>query len=77
MYKSSTSLVVYSYFIFFNAAVNRVAFLISFSDLLLVYRNTTKYFLKNKFIYFWLHWVFVAVHRLLTAVASLVAEHRL
>ena len=27
------------------------------------------------FIYFRLRWVFVAVHRLLTAVASLVAEH--
>ena len=58
------------------------------------------FFLKNKFIYFylfiyfWLHWVFVAarglslvavsggllfilVRRLLTAVASLVAEHGL
>ena len=29
------------------------------------------------FIYFWLHWVFVAVHGLLIAVASLVREHRL
>ena len=54
------------------------------------------YFIKKflKFIYFWLHWVFVAVlglslvvasrgllfvavHGLLTAVASLVVEHRL
>ena len=26
---------------------------------------------------FWLHWVFVAVHGLLIAVASLVADHRL
>ena len=26
--------------------------------------------------YFWLHWVFIAVRGLLTAVASLVAEHR-
>ena len=34
-------------------------------------------FLKiNLFIYFWLRWVFVAVHGL-TAVASLVAEHGL
>ena len=33
-------------------------------------------FLK-KFIYFWLNWVFVAVSGLLTAVASLVAEHGL
>ena len=33
----------------------------------------------NKFIlfifYFWLHWVFVAVHGLRIAVASLIAEH--
>ena len=29
------------------------------------------------FIYLWLHWVFVAVHGLLIAVASLVAEHGL
>ena len=28
-------------------------------------------------IYFWLHWVFVAVHGLLVAVASPVAEHEL
>ena len=37
-------------------------------------------FLKNLFIlfvYFWLHWVFVAVRGLLIAVASLVAEHGL
>ena len=27
--------------------------------------------------YFWLHWVFIAVRGLLTAVASLVAEHGL
>ena len=27
--------------------------------------------------YFWLHWVFVVVHRLLIVVASLVAEHGL
>ena len=33
-------------------------------------------FLKLIF-YFWLSWVFVAVHGLLIAVASLVAEHRL
>ena len=48
--------------------------------------------LKKKIIYFWLHWIFVAVHtgslwlreqgllfvvlRLLTAVAFLVVEHR-
>ena len=31
----------------------------------------------KKFIYFWLHWIFVAVHGLLIAVASLVAERRL
>ena len=30
-----------------------------------------------RFIYLWLCWVFVAVHRLLIAVASLVVEHRL
>ena len=52
------------------------------------------FFFLNKFIYFWLRWVFVAVrglslvavrggysfvavHRLLIAVASLVAEHGL
>ena len=29
------------------------------------------------FIYFWLHWVFVAVRGLLIAVACLVAEYRL
>ena len=29
------------------------------------------------FIYFWLHWVFVAVHGLLIAVACLIAEHGL
>ena len=29
------------------------------------------------FIYLWLHWVFIAERRLLIAVASLVAEHRL
>ena len=36
-------------------------------------------FFKKKylFIYFWLHWVFVAAHELLIAVASLVVEHRL
>ena len=50
-------------------------------------------YFKSHFIYFWLHWglccvrafsgcskqglLFVAVHRLLIAVASLVAEHRL
>ena len=37
-------------------------------------------FFFNKFtylFYFWLHWDFVAVRGLLTAVASLVAEHRL
>ena len=31
----------------------------------------------NKFIYFWLCWVFLAVRGLLIAVASLVAEHGL
>ena len=31
----------------------------------------------NLLIYFWLHWVFVAVRGLLIAVASLVAEHGL
>ena len=50
------------------------------------------YFLKSKFIYFWLHWIsvamlslvvasrgqlLVAVHELLIAVASLVSEHGL
>ena len=43
------------------------------------------FFFFNKFIYFWLLWVFVAAHGLslvaasglLIAVASLVAEHRL
>ena len=43
------------------------------------------YFLKRLFIYFWLHWFFVAAHGLsvvvlcgfLVAVVSLVAEHRL
>ena len=35
------------------------------------------FFYINLFIYFWLGWVFVAVHRLLIAVASLVAEHGL
>ena len=34
-------------------------------------------FLKNKFIYLWLHWVFVALRGLLIAVASLVVEHGL
>ena len=34
-------------------------------------------FFLNKFIYFWLHWVIIAVRRLLIAVASLVVEHRL
>ena len=29
------------------------------------------------YFYFWLHWIFVAVHGFLTAVASLVAEHDL
>ena len=29
------------------------------------------------FIYFWLHWVFTAVHGLLTEVPSLVTKHRL
>ena len=33
--------------------------------------------LSYLFIYFWLCWVFVAVHGLLIAVASLVAEHGL
>ena len=44
-----------------------------------------KFFFFNNFIYFWLHWTFVAVQglslvvvlRLLTVVASLVAELRL
>ena len=37
-------------------------------------------FKKNYLLYlfnFWLHWVFVAVHGLLIAVASLVEDHRL
>ena len=39
----------------------------------------TELLLSLLFIYFWLHWVFVAAHgyRLLVVVASLVAEHRL
>ena len=32
---------------------------------------------KKSFIYFWLHWVFVAVRGLLIAVAPLVVEHGL
>ena len=44
--------------------------------------ETNAFFKKNKFIYFiyiyfWLHWVFVAVRGLLIAVSSLVAEHGL
>ena len=35
------------------------------------------FFLTYLFIYFWLCWVFIAARRLLIAVASLVAEHRL
>ena len=34
-------------------------------------------FFFNRFIYFWLCWVFVAVRGLLIAVASLIAEHGL
>ena len=33
------------------------------------------YYFIISFIYFWLRWVFIAVHGLLIAVASLVAEH--
>ena len=36
-----------------------------------------KFFFLNLFIYFLLHWVFVAVLGLLIVVASLVAEHGL
>ena len=47
--------------------------------------NIMSFFFFNNFIYFWLHWTFVAVQglslvvalRLLTVVASLVAELRL
>ena len=35
------------------------------------------YFFFNLFFYFWLRWVFIVVHGLLIAVASLVAEHGL
>ena len=35
------------------------------------------FFFNYLFIYFWLHWVFVGLHGLLIAVASLVAEHGL
>ena len=35
------------------------------------------FFFFNKFIYFWLHWVFVVVCRFLIVVASLVVEHGL
>ena len=44
-------------------------------------RAAQDFFFFNKFIYsfiyFWLHWVFVAVRGLLIVVASLVAEHGL
>ena len=43
-------------------------------DLLLLLKS---FFKINLFIYFWLHWVFVAVRGLLTAVASLVVDHEL
>ena len=33
------------------------------------------FFFYINFIYFWLHWIIVAVRGLLTAVASLVVEH--
>ena len=36
-----------------------------------------KFYLFFYYFYFWLHWVLVAVHRLLIAVAYLVAEHSL
>ena len=35
------------------------------------------FFFFNKFIYFWLRWVFIAAHGLLIVVASVVAEHGL
>ena len=43
-------------------------------DLLLLLKS---FFKINLLIYFWLHWVFVAVRGLLTAVASLVVDHEL
>ena len=62
--------------------VEKESALVSFSS------SFSSFFLKNKFIhfiYFWLHWVFIAacslslvvVRELLIAVASLVAEHGL
>ena len=43
-------------------------------NLALTFKN---YLLKNVFIYFWLHWVFLVVCGLLIEVVSLVEEHRL
>ena len=60
-----------------------IFFFIDFSLKLLYFLFSVFFF--NNFIYFWLHWTFVAVQglslvvvlRLLTVVASLVAELRL
>ena len=41
------------------------------------YFDSSFFFFLNKFISFWLCWVFVAVRGLLIAVAFLVAEHGL
>ena len=62
--------------------LRKMAFILYLSLFLkLYYSRTTSY--SHLFIYFWLHWVFIAVHglllvaalRLLTAVASLVSKH--
>ena len=48
------------------------------SSVFLFFFNTYIYFnLFVLFTYFWLRWIFVSVHGLLIAVASLVAEHGL
>ena len=62
--------------------LRKMAFILYLSLFLkLYYSRTVSY--SHLFIYFWLHWVFIAVHglllvaalRLLTAVASLVSKH--
>ena len=61
--------IVYLCFLFFSSLINPdkgLSFTFFFSIIF-------KFYL----FYFWLHWVFVAVRGLLTAVASLAAEHRL
>ena len=42
-----------------------------------VYQFSCFVLIKDLFIYLWLHWLFVDVHRLLTVITSLVGEHRL